>query len=194
MENQKEHYRHILLFYLRKEKNASQAHKKLRAVYGDEALKERQCQNWFDKFRSGDFSLKDEKCSDRPVEVDDDLIEAIIDSDRHSTTREIAEKLHVSHTCIENHLKQLGYVQKLDTWVPHELKEKHLMQRINSCDLLKKRNENDPFLKRLITGNEKWVVYNNIKRKRSWSRPRKPAQTISKAGIHQKKVKKSGPN
>ena len=35
----------------------------------------------------------------------------------------------------------------------------------NSCDLLKKRNENDPFLKRLITG-EKWVVYNNIKRKR----------------------------
>ena len=48
---------------------------------------------------------------------DDDLIKAIIDSDRHSTTREIAEKLHVSHTCIENHLKQLGYVQKLDTFL-----------------------------------------------------------------------------
>ena len=39
MENQKEHYRHILLFYFRKGKNASQARKKLRAVYGDEALK-----------------------------------------------------------------------------------------------------------------------------------------------------------
>ena len=59
---------------------------------------------------------------------------------------------------------------------------------INSCDLLKKRNENDPFLKRLITGDEKWVVYNNIKWKRSWSRPREPTQTTSKAGIHQKKV------
>ena len=126
MENQKEHY-HILLFYFRKGKNiASQAHKKLCAVYGNEALKERQCQNWFDKFRSGDFSLKDEKRCGRPVEVDDDLIKAIIDSDRHSTTREIAEKLRVSRTCIENRLKQLGYVQKLDTWVPHELKEKHL--------------------------------------------------------------------
>ncbi|KAK6062079.1 hypothetical protein COOONC_00245 [Cooperia oncophora] len=108
MEHQKEHFRHILLFYFRKGKNASQAHKKLCAVYGDEALKERQ--NWFAKFRS------DEERSGRPVEVDDDLIKAIIDSDRHSTTREIAEKLHVSHTCIENHLKQLGYVQKLDTW------------------------------------------------------------------------------
>ena len=40
----------------------------------------------------------------------------IIDSNRHSTIHKIAEKLHVSHTCIENHLKQLGYVQKLDTW------------------------------------------------------------------------------
>ena len=39
MENQKEHYRHILLFYFRKGKNASQAHKKLCAVYDDEALK-----------------------------------------------------------------------------------------------------------------------------------------------------------
>ena len=97
MENQKKHYRHILLFYFRKRKNASQAHKKLCAVYGGEVLKERQCQNWFDKFRSGDFSLKDEKRSGRSVEDDDDLIKAIIDSDRHSTTREIAEKLHVSH-------------------------------------------------------------------------------------------------
>ena len=122
------------------------------------------------------------------VEVDDDLIKAIIDSDRHSTTRETAEKLHVSHTCIENRLKQLGYVQKLDTWVPRELKEKHLMQRINSCDLLKKRNENDPFLKRPITGEEKWVVYNNIERKRWWSRPREPARATSKAGIRRKKV------
>ena len=54
--------------------------------------------------------------------------------------------------------------------------------------MLKKRNENDPFLKRLITGDEKWVVYNNIERKRSWSRPREPARTISKAGIRRKKV------
>ena len=136
MGNQKEHYRHILLFYFRKGKNASQKIVCMCCLWRRN-LKKRQCQNWFDKFRSGDFSLKDEKRSGRPVEIDDDLIKAIIDSDRHSTTREIAEKLRVSHTCIENHLKQLGYVQKLDTWVPHELKEKHLTQRINSCDLLR---------------------------------------------------------
>ncbi|GFT65217.1 histone-lysine N-methyltransferase SETMAR [Trichonephila clavipes] len=100
------------------------------------------------KFHSSDFSLKDEKRSGRPVEIDDDLIKTIIDSDRHSTTREIAE----------------------------------------NCDLLKESNGNDPFLKRLISGDEKWVVYNNIKWKILWSRPGEPTQTTSKADIHQKKV------
>ena len=35
-------------------------------MYGEKALKDRQCQNWFDKFRSRDFSLKDEERSGRP--------------------------------------------------------------------------------------------------------------------------------
>ncbi|EFN89183.1 Histone-lysine N-methyltransferase SETMAR, partial [Harpegnathos saltator] len=89
----------------RKGKNASQAHKWLCALYGNEALKERQCQNWLARFRSGDFSLKNAQRSGRPVEVDETHIKAIIDSDRHSTTRDIAEKLNLSHTCIEKNLK-----------------------------------------------------------------------------------------
>ena len=52
-------------------------------------------------------------------------------------------------------LEQLGYVKKLDLWVPHQLKEIHLTQRISICDSLLKRNEINPFLKRLITGDEK---------------------------------------
>ena len=43
MEFKNEHFCHILLFYLRKGKNAAQAAKKLRDVYGEEALKYRQC-------------------------------------------------------------------------------------------------------------------------------------------------------
>ena len=60
MERNNEHFRHILLFHFCKGKNAVQTAKKLRDVYGEEVLKIRQCRNWFDKFRSGDFSLKDE--------------------------------------------------------------------------------------------------------------------------------------
>ena len=42
--NKSEHFRHVLLFYFRKGKNAVQARKKLCVVYGD-VLSERQCQN-----------------------------------------------------------------------------------------------------------------------------------------------------
>jgi len=84
------------------------------------------CQNWFKKFRFGDFSLKDVKRSDRLTEVDDDQIKAIIKEYRHITVREIAERLNVSHTTIKNHLKYLELTKKFDIWVPHELKEIHL--------------------------------------------------------------------
>ena len=92
----------VLLPKRQESTKASQAQKKLCAVYGDEALKERQCRNWFERFRSGDFSLKNSQRSGHPVEVDETQTKAIIDSNRHSTTRDIGEKLNVSHTCIKD--------------------------------------------------------------------------------------------
>ena len=91
MECKNKHFLHILLFYFRKGKNAAHAAKKLGNVRGEESLKDRQCWNRFDKFRSRDFSLKDEQRSGRPNEVDDDQIKAIIESDRHVTVQEIEE-------------------------------------------------------------------------------------------------------
>ena len=115
------HFRYTLLYYFRKGKNAGQARKKLYDVYGEKSLTERQCQNWFARFRSGDFDLKDAPRSGCPIEVDDDKIKAMIENNRRSTTREIAEKLNISHTCVERHLKQLGYVNKLYIWVPRKI-------------------------------------------------------------------------
>lgn len=59
MENQKQHFRHILLFYYRKGKNAVQARKKLCDVYEEDLLTERLCQNWFAKFCSDNFDIED---------------------------------------------------------------------------------------------------------------------------------------
>ena len=73
-------------------------------MYSKEALKDRQCRNWFDKFRSGDFSLKDEQCSGRPNKVDDDHIKTIIELFRHVTMREIKEMLKISKSTIDRHI------------------------------------------------------------------------------------------
>ena len=77
-------------------------------------------------FRSGDFDLKDVPRSERPTEVDDNKINAMIENNRRSTTQKIEEKLNISHICIERHVKQLGYVNKLDIWVPHKYNEMQL--------------------------------------------------------------------
>lgn len=79
------------------------AHKKLCDVYGEDALKLRQCQNWYAKFRSRDFDVKDALCSGRPVKVDDDKIEVLIESNRRLTTRQFAENLNISKSNVENH-------------------------------------------------------------------------------------------
>ena len=63
--------------------------------------------------------------------------------------------LKIPKSTIERHIQRLGVVKKLDIWIPHELKEIHLTKRINACDLHLKRNAFDPFLKRIITGDEK---------------------------------------
>ena len=118
--------------------------------------------NWFARFRSEDFDLKDAPRSGRPTEVDDDKIKTMIENDQRSTIREIAEKLNISHTCVTRHLKQLGYVIKLDIWVLHKLNKIQITKRISVCDSLLKSNETDPFLKPIITGDEKWVVYDNF--------------------------------
>ena len=47
-------------FYFRNRKNAAQAHRKLCGVYGDDCISERQCQNWFARFRYGNFDVKDD--------------------------------------------------------------------------------------------------------------------------------------
>jgi len=61
-----------MLFYFCKGKNTTQIRKKICAVYGEDAISERVCQNWFAKFRAGDTICENRERSGRPLVVDDD--------------------------------------------------------------------------------------------------------------------------
>ena len=78
---------------------------------------------------------------------------------------EIAHILKISKSSTENHLCQLGYVSHFDVWVPHKLSEENFLDCISTCDFLLKHNENVPFLKQIVTGDEKWILYNNVERR-----------------------------
>lgn len=84
------------------------------------------------------------------------------------TSRELAIVLECDHTTVLDHLKQIGKVNKAGVWVPHELSPENLLQRMTICSSLLSRQEVDPFLKRIVTGDEKWVLYVNVKRKNQW--------------------------
>ncbi|EFN78961.1 Histone-lysine N-methyltransferase SETMAR, partial [Harpegnathos saltator] len=121
----------------------------------------------FQRFRSGNMNVEDETHSGRPIVGNVDKIMEIVESDRHASTYSIAQELKISQKTVWNHLHKAGLKKKLDVWVPHELTQKNLLDRIHACDSLLKRNEIDPFLKRMVTGDEKWVTYENNGQKRS---------------------------
>ena len=125
-----------------------------------------------------------ERCST----VDSDQIETLIENSQRYTTQEIANILKMYKSSIENHLHQLGYVNRFDVWVLHKLTEKKLLDRISACDSLLKCNENVPFLKQIMMGDEKWILYNNVEQKRSWGKRNEPPPTTPKASLHPKKV------
>ncbi|XP_014479919.1 PREDICTED: histone-lysine N-methyltransferase SETMAR-like [Dinoponera quadriceps] len=186
----KQYFPSLMLFFFRKGKSATQAKKKICATYGNDAVTERMCQKWFKKFRAGDTTLEDEdERSVPPVIADDNQIKTLIENNQRYTTQEIAEILHLSHTTVIEYLQELGYVNRFDLWVPHDLPEENLVDRISICDSLLKRNTNSPFLKRIVTGDETWIIYNNAVRKQSQGKCSIKLSTAPKAELHPQKAK-----
>ena len=82
MEEKKQHFWHIMLYYFKKGKNATETQKKICAVYGEGAVTDQTCQKWFAKFCAGDFSMDDAPRLGRPAEVDSDQIETLIENNQ----------------------------------------------------------------------------------------------------------------
>ena len=65
-------------------------------MYGEGAVTDQMCQKWFAKFHAGDFSLDDAPQLCRPVEVDRDQIETLIENNQRYTIWERADVLKIS--------------------------------------------------------------------------------------------------
>ncbi|GFW30741.1 histone-lysine N-methyltransferase SETMAR [Trichonephila clavipes] len=152
MEVYKVKIRYILQFCFDKGENASQLAEIVNGVYGADTEKANYVHFWFRQFRSGISDVKDAPRRGRPVVENVDKITEIIEVYRH----------------------------KLDVWVPHHFTPKNMRNRISICEALAKRKKIDPFLKQMVTGDEKWVTYDNIVRKWSWSKRGEVAQTVAK--------------
>jgi len=136
MEINKEKIRYFLQYHYDKGKNAAQACKKICAIYDKDTLSKSAARKWFVRFRAGNFDVKDESPSGRPITKKSDEIMVKVECDKHVSTVEIARKLGIDYKTVLNHLHKAGYKKKLDVWVPHELSVRNMMDRINICDTL----------------------------------------------------------
>ncbi|UYV73998.1 SETMAR [Cordylochernes scorpioides] len=136
----------------------------------------------------GDFDTRDKERGGRPIKFEDAELEALLDEDSSQTQEELAETFGVAQQAISNRLKVMGMVQKQGNWVPYELKPRNIERRICTCELLLKRQNRKGFLHRIVTGDEKWIHYDNPKRRKSWVKPGHASTSTAKPNIHGKKL------
>lgn len=94
-------------------------------VYGRKAVTDRTVRSFFEKFRSGDMTLKDEPKVGRSSEFQNDVLDIIVVENQISTTRELVEILQTSHSTITCYLHRLGKTSKLGHWILHHLNEQN---------------------------------------------------------------------
>ena len=89
---------------------------------------------------------------------------------------------------ISKRLHAMGKIQKEGKWVPHELTERQMENRRATSEILLLRHERKSFLHRIVTGDEKWIYFENPKRKKSWLSPGEASTLTARSNRFGKKT------
>ena len=120
--------------------------------------------------------------------MEDEELQALLRENPAQSSRELATQLGVGQSTVLSHLKTLGKVQKEGRWVPHKLSEAAVISRLSVCESLLTRHKRKSFLPNIVTGDEKWLFYDNPQRKKQWLDPGEAARPTPKRNVHGKKV------
>ena len=180
--------RALLLHEFRLGHKATEAVNNICNTMGEDVLSIRTAQHCFNRFNNGNLELDDLPRPGRPLEVDVDHLKQLIEQDPRLTSRCLAEQLGCFHTAVEKHLNELGKTWRYGVWKPHELSPHQLQYRVDACMDLMTSHRNYQWLRNLITGDEKWVLYINYTHRRQWLSPGQTGVATPKADLHPKKV------
>ncbi|XP_013775045.1 histone-lysine N-methyltransferase SETMAR-like [Limulus polyphemus] len=164
----KEHIRHVMLYEFHRGINASAAAIFIQNTYGVDGVSERTCRRWFSRVKNGDFGSKDEPREGRSSGLDSEALKAAVAANPAITVRDLSEQFNVSHMTVHRELKRLGKVLKVGKCFPHDLSVENRQQRVDYCEVLHSLQNQLPFLDRVATGYEKWILCHNVKRRRLW--------------------------
>ena len=104
-------------------------------------------------------------------------VQQMILANRRITIDKIAQSLQITFGSAQEIIHEiLGYSKVSARWVPQKLTEEHKRRRMEICQTLLNRNNNEgkKFLSRIVTGDESWVHHNSPENKRQsleWKHP-----------------------
>ena len=99
------HLREVLIFCFNMKKSAAEAHRMLSNTYGEAAVSERTCREWFQRFKNGDFDVEDRHSGGREKVFEDAELEALLEQDSCQNQEELARSLGVTQQAISKRLK-----------------------------------------------------------------------------------------
>ena len=103
--------REALLFCFNLKKSVAESHRMLVEAYGNNALSETTCRDWFRRFHDN-FDLSDKKRENRPRKIEDCQLQALLDDTQ--SQKILAEQLGVSQAAISMRLHAMEKVQKME--------------------------------------------------------------------------------
>lgn len=184
----RQHFREVLLFCFNQKKKAAESFRLIQETYGENAPTQQTCENWFKRFKTGDFDVCDKERSGQPKKFQDEELEALLKENSAQTEKELAKQLHVTQAAISKRLHAMKMILKEGKWIPHQLTEANIENRLMVCTSLMTRHRKWHFLHNIVTGDEKWIFYHNPKRKKSWVHPGEPSTSTAKRNIYGRKV------
>lgn len=180
--------RTIFLYEFKRGTSASKTARNINEAFGENIVSRATAKRWFKKFKEGNYCLENEERGRPESVVDNEELKRVVESNPRQTVREIAGTLEVSKSSISRHLQQIEKVKKLDQWIPHELTENQKILRLETCSSLLLRNKIESFLDRIVTCDEKWILYDNRKRTGQWLDKNEDPKQFPKPQLTAKKI------
>jgi len=143
--------REALLFCFNLKKSAAESY---RMLVEATMLYRQQRADWFRRFNNDNFNLSDKKRKNRPRKVEDCQLQALLDEDDTQSQKMPSNWVFLKQPFLCGYMP-CHEVQKIGKWVPHELNDRQMERRQNTCQILLARQKRKSFLHRIVTGNEK---------------------------------------
>ena len=167
--------------------SASECYRRLTAAHGEKSISLSCVTLYYRQLAAGQFSLTRKKSpGPKPTEKNKKIFE-LLEESPFLSTRKLSVLTGLSKSAVHKALKKRQYNCRWNQWKPHALTQAQFAKRCRIAKNLLHRNNYAPFLRNIITGDEKWICYDNTARQIYWGPPG-DIRSLPKPPTHQPKV------